>query len=60
MTLTLDCSRKTIHRALKRDGHPEVRADGRYEIAAWKAFVGLDDDDDGDDGTIYQKFRNLN
>ncbi len=35
----LGVSRWMIQRAMKLDGHPESRADGRLDIAAWRAFL---------------------
>lgn len=35
----LGVSRWTIQRAMKVAGHPEARADGRHEVAAWRAFL---------------------
>lgn len=47
----LGISRKTIQRALKMEGCPKAKPDGRYEIAAWRAWFAsrgtLDDDDAG-------------
>lgn len=44
----LGISRRTILRAMKLEGRPEPRKDGRHEVAAWRAFLQttgtLDDD----------------
>lgn len=34
----LNCDRKTIARLLKLDGNPGRKADGRYDITAWKMW----------------------
>jgi len=35
----LGVSRWTIQRAMKVEGHPETRPDGRLDIRAWRAFL---------------------
>jgi transcriptional regulator with XRE-family HTH domain len=35
----LGVSRKTIQRAMKLEGHPPPRPDGRLEVAAWRTFL---------------------
>lgn len=35
----LGVSRKTVQRHLRKKGHPETRADGRYDVTAWKAYL---------------------
>lgn len=34
----LGVNRKTIQRWIKHEDSPETRSDGRYEVAAWRAF----------------------
>lgn len=34
----LGVSRRTVQRAMKMSGSPTARADGRHDIAAWRAF----------------------
>lgn len=47
----LGVDRRTIQRWAKKPGRPEKRADGRYEIAAWKQFSKLQGHSvGGDDG----------
>jgi transcriptional regulator with XRE-family HTH domain len=36
---TLGVSRKTIQRAMKLEGRPTPRPDGRLEVAAWRSFL---------------------
>lgn len=60
----LGVNRKTIQRALKRDGHPGTRADGRYDVNAWREFViggsAAEDAEDADDtNPAALKARNL-
>lgn len=37
----LGVDRKTIQRWLKKPGHPETAADGRYDVIAWRAFANV-------------------
>lgn len=60
LAAALGVDRKTIQRAMKMPGHPEARADGRHEIAAWRTFLqgtGAIASDDVD--TVKEKARNL-
>lgn len=34
----LDCSRKSIVRAMREDGRPQTEADGRYNVQAWRLW----------------------
>jgi hypothetical protein len=36
----LNCDRKSIQRYLKVEGNPGAAADGRYDVRAWKTWVG--------------------
>lgn len=48
LSAALGCSRRTITRYLRRDGNPGSRADGRYDVTAWRTFLrqfgALDED----------------
>ena len=46
----LGVSRKTIQRARKKDGNPGVKADGRWDVNAWREFLRLIGTLDGDSG----------
>lgn len=35
----LGVSRRTVQRAIKASGSPAVRADGRHDVTAWRAFL---------------------
>ena len=39
LAAALNVDRKTIQRWLKKPGHPESAADGRYDVLAWRAFA---------------------
>lgn len=60
LATALGVHRATIRRAMKIAGHPEPRANGRHEIAAWRTFLqstGALASDDVD--TVKEKARNL-
>lgn len=56
----LGVSRKTIQRAMKMDGHPTTRPDGRLEVGPWREFLGREDlDETGGMTPTELKARNL-
>ena len=56
----LGVSRKTVQRAVKLDGRPVSRPDGRYDIAAWRSFLQANGSLDDDSlSTTELKARNL-
>lgn len=55
----LGVSRKTIQRALKVDGHPVTRPDGRYDVNAWRDFLQGAGDDTAAPSITEQRARNL-
>ena len=56
----LGVSRKTIQRAMKLDGRPPTRPDGRLEVGPWREFLGREDLDETGGATPTElKARNL-
>lgn len=60
----IGCNRKTIQRALKREGNPGTCPDGRYDVNAWREFFrqrgrDMDGDDDARSGLGALREENL-
>ena len=55
----LGVTRMTIHRGSKRAGCPGVKSDGRYDVAAWRAFLGGKAADNGNVDVLAEKARNI-
>lgn len=60
----LDVDRKTLFNWMKKEGAPETRPDGRYDVTAWREFaktIGRRGDGYGDEtpDTIRERARNV-